>query len=299
MPAMSDNLRGALLMMAGMAAFTVNDTFLKALADELPLMQAIFLRGVATTAFLYGLARSMGALRFDLPRRDWGLVLLRTAGEVAAAWFFLTALFNMPLANVTAILQSLPLTITLAGAVFLGEPVGWRRFAAIGIGFAGVLLIVRPGPEGFNLYALYALISVACVTLRDLATRRLSPAAPSLTVAVVGSAGVTLFGAAGTLTGAWAPISATAAWQLSGATVFVILGYLCSILVMRAGDLGFVALFRYTGLVWALLLGLAVFGHWPQPLTLLGAAIVAATGIFTLWRERRLARAATVPLRVR
>ena len=122
---------------------------------------------------------------------------------------------------------------------------------------------------------------------------------PSLTVALVASAGVTLFGGLGTLTGDWAPVTPGVALALAGATGFVILGYVCSVLVMRSGDLGFVAPFRYTGLLWALALGYAVFGHWPEPLTLLGAAIVAATGIFTLYRERAVARRAITGLRTR
>ena len=292
MGGLTDNMRGALLMMGAMAAFTINDAFMKSLSDELPLFQALLLRGAATTLFLYGLARGTRGLKLSLRARDWRLVGLRSLAEVGAAWFFITALFNMPIANVTAILQALPLTITLAGALFLGEAVGWRRMTAIVIGFAGVMLIVRPGPEGFNIFALYALASVLCVTVRDLATRRLSSEVPSMTVALAASAAVTGFGAAGCLFGAWVPVSATAAAQLGGAIAFVILGYVCSVMAMRVGDVGFVAPFRYTSLVWALALGLAVFGHWPDALTLFGAAIVAATGLFTLWRERRVSRQA-------
>jgi S-adenosylmethionine uptake transporter len=295
MGGLTDNMRGALLMMGAMAAFTLNDAFMKSLSDELPLFQALLLRGTATTLFLAGLARGMGTLRLRLPAADWRMIGLRTLAEVGAAWFFITALFNMPLANVTAILQALPLTVTLAGALFLGEAVGWRRMTAILVGFLGVMLIVRPGPDGFNTYALYALASVACVTVRDLSTRRISRQVPSLMVALAASAGVTAFGAAGCLYGAWAPVSATAAGQLFGAIVFVILGYVCSVMAMRAGDIGFIAPFRYTSLIWALALGLAVFGHWPDPLTLLGAAIVAATGLFTLWRERRVPWRVPVP----
>lgn len=287
MGGLSDNARGALTMMGAMAAFTINDTFMKTLSDELPLFQALLLRGIATTLFLIGLARGMGALTLRFSPADWRMIGLRTVAEVGAAWFFITALFNMPIANVTAILQALPLTVTLAGALFLGEAVGWRRMTAILVGFLGVMLIVRPGPDGFNVYALYALASVACVTVRDLATRRISRQVPSLMVALAASAGVTAFGAAGCLSGAWAPVSGGAAMQLGGAIVFVILGYVCSVMAMRSGDIGFIAPFRYTSLLWALGLGLAVFGHWPDGLTLLGAGIVAATGLFTLWRERR------------
>ncbi len=292
-------MRGAALMTAGMAAFTVNDTFMKTLSNDLPLFQAIFLRGVATTLFLVALARAMGALKLNLTRRDWAIVTLRSLSEVGAAVFFITALFNMPLANVTAILQSLPLTITLAGLLIFREPVGWRRMTAILVGLVGVLLIVRPGAEGFTIYSLYALAAVACVTVRDLATRRLSADVPSLTVALMASVAVTVFAAAGAVAGPWVPVSGMAAAQLGGATVFVILGYVCSVLVMRSGDIGFIAPFRYTSLLFALILGLAVFGHWPAPLTLLGAAIVTATGIFTLYRERAVARRGPMGLRVR
>ncbi len=286
---LADNTRGALLMTASMAGFTFNDAFMKAASDEVPLMQALFLRGIVTTVLIFMLAIAVGQLRFDLPRRDWGLIALRTLSEVVAAYFFLTALFNMPIANVTAILQALPLTVTLAGALLLGEAVGWRRMVAILVGLVGVLLIVRPGPEGFNTYALYALLAVAAVTLRDIFTRKLTRDVPSLTVALAGAAAIGVVGFFGTLTQPWAPMSALAYGQLLAAALCIIVGYLASVMVMRVGDIGFIAPFRYTGLIWALILGLLIFGEWPDWLTLLGAAIVVATGIFTYWRERQLA----------
>jgi drug/metabolite transporter (DMT)-like permease len=295
---LSPNLRGAALMSAGMAFFTVNDAFIKALSDELPLFQAVLLRGLATSLLIFLIARRMGALRVNLSPRDWGIVAIRAVAEIGAAWFFITALFNMPLANATAILQSLPLTITLAGALFLGEAVGWRRMLAIAIGFGGVLMIVRPGAAGFTVYSLYALASVVCVTLRDLSTRRLSKAVPSLSVALASAVAVMLFGAVGTAASEWVPVSPLAWAQLVGAALAVTGGYLCSVLVMRAGDIGLIAPFRYTSLVWSLLLGLVLFGDWPDGLTLTGAGIVAATGIFTLWREQvkaRQARSVTGP----
>ena len=132
---MSPNLRGAMLMMASMAAFTLNDTCIKATGGALPLFQLLTVRGLLTTLLIYLLARHLGALRFDLSRRDWGLVITRSSAEVGAAYFFITALLNMPLANVTAVLQVLPLTVTLGAAMFFREPVGWRRFSAIAIGF--------------------------------------------------------------------------------------------------------------------------------------------------------------------
>jgi len=283
-------MRGALLMVGSMTAFTLNDACMKALSDELPLMQALFLRGLVTSALILGFLVMTGRLDLRLARRDWMLVLIRTAAEIAAAYFFLTALFNMPFANVTAILQALPLTITLAGAVFLGEAVGWRRLAAILVGFGGVMLIVRPGGEGFTIYSVYVLAAVLAVTLRDLATRRLSAAVPSMSVALVAAIGVGLASGLASIVEGWVQVSGLAALQLAGSGVFVMLGYLLSIMVMRVGDIGFVAPFRYTSLVVALIVGFVIFAEWPDTLTLVGAAIVVATGLFTLYREARVAR---------
>jgi S-adenosylmethionine uptake transporter len=285
---LSPNLKGALLMMGSMAAFTFNDACIKLVAEDLPLFQIVFLRGILTTVFIGALAYALGLRSLAIPRGDWGRVAGRTGAEITSMVAFLVALVNMPLANVTAILAALPLTITLAGALFLGEPVGWKRLAAIVVGFTGVLLIVKPGAEGFNAYSLVAVLAVLLVTARDLVTRRFSDRVPSLAVAVITAGSVGLFGGVLMLWQGWEPVTARQAGLVAGAAFFIIGGYLFSIMVMRVGEIGFVAPFRYTALVWALLLGWFVFGDWPRPLTLLGAAIVVATGIFTLYRERKL-----------
>lgn len=284
----SDNMRGAALMAGSMTAFTVNDVFMKALSDELPLMQALFMRGVGVVVMLAVLARILGQLRFDLDRRDWRLIALRSLAEVGGAYFFLTALFHMPIANLSAILQALPLTVSLAGALFLGEALGWRRMTAIMVGFVGVLMIVRPGAAGFNSYALYGLAAVACVTLRDLAVRRMSRNAPSVLVALMAAVAVTVFAGLYASVIDWAPISAKAAWQMAGSMVFIVGGYVFSVAAMRSGDISFIAPFRYTSLLVALILGALVFGAFPDFWTLLGAGIVVVTGLFTLYREARL-----------
>lgn len=289
---LTDNTRGALLMMASMAAFTLNDTFVKAVSGEVPLFQLLFLRGILTTVFTGVLAWRLGAFRGRIPAQDRWLVMLRLVAEIGAAYFFLTALFNMPLANVTSILQSLPLVVTLTAALLFKEPLGWRRMTAILIGFAGVLLIVRPGSEGFNTYSIYALIAVAFVTMRDLCTRRLSRETPSMLVTFLTSGAVMVFFGLGGLGQEWEPLGNREALLILGAAVMVLGGYLFSIMVMRVGDISFVSPFRYTGLIWALLLGWFVFGDWPHPLTLIGAGVVVASGIFMLYRERQLAQKA-------
>lgn len=275
-------------MAAAMTGFAVNDTFFKLLGETVPLFQALALRGVVTVALMLIIARIWGQLTFRYPPREWRLVLVRMLSEVAAAYFFLTALFNMDLANITAILQALPLTVTLAGALFLGEAVGWRRMAAILVGFVGVLMIVQPGTEGFTIYSLYGLATVASVTLRDLVVRRISIETPSIMVAAISAMGVTMMGVIGAPFQGWAEMGVREWGLLAGSAVFVVIAYLCAVMAMRVGEIGFVAPFRYTSLVVALILGAVVFGTFPNALTLAGAALVVASGLFTLWRERRL-----------
>ncbi len=285
------NMTGALLMMASMASFTLNDSLIKSTGGALPLMQLLLLRGVLSTFLIFILALWFGALHFRIARRDWGLIGLRSLAEVGAAYFFITALLNMPLANVTAILQVLPLTVAVGAALFFREPLGWRRIAAIVLGFCGVLLIVRPGSDGFSIWSAYALCAVLCVTVRDLSTRRLTSGVPSMTVTLVASFVVTAFAGVASTASEWAPVTPRLAVLIMGASVFIIGGYFFSVQVMRVGEISFVAPFRYTGLIWALVLGWLVFGDWPEVLTLLGAAIVVTTGLFTLYREGRLRQA--------
>ncbi len=286
---MSPNLRGALFMAAGVCSFTTNDAFMKSLSDDMSMFQAIFLRGILGTVLLVIVAAWMGQLHFRMSARDGWMVLLRTIGEVGAAYFFITALFHLPMANASAIMQALPLTVTLAGAVFLGEKVGWRRLSAILVGFVGVMLIIRPGADGFTIYSLYVVAAVLSVTIRDIAARAVSSQTSSMTVAVAASIGVWLFGAAGLAGVEWQPVSPGGWGALTGAALMLNLAYIFSTLAMRVGDIAFAAPFRYTSLLWALVLGFFVFGDWPDAVTLLGAAIVVATGVFTFHRERKLA----------
>ncbi len=286
-----DNIRAALFMMLGTGAYTINDVFLKLLGDELPMFQILALRGIVVSAFFGYLLWRVRAQLGGLARRDLVLVGLRSLSEAAAAYFFLMALFNMPIANLTAILQVIPLTVALSAFLVLKEPLGWRRMSAIVIGFCGVLLIVRPGAEGFTIYAVSALMSVAMITVRDLTTRMLGRTIPSVLVAFSAALGVTLFGVVGSVTEVWAMPSAAGWLWLAGATGFIIVGYILVILAMRTGELTFAAPFRYAALLFALVAGWLVFDEWPDLLTFIGSGIVVATGVYTLYREGRVKRA--------
>ena len=288
----AENMRSAGYMMASMAGFVCNDAFLKSVAGDLPMFQAVFLRGMIATALVGCLAWQQGVLRFRPGRRDARLIGLRAVGEIGGTVFFLTALFNMPIANASAILQSVPLAVTLGAALFLGEPVGWRRYLAIGVGFLGVLIIVRPGSDGFNAYALWAVGAIGFIVLRDLCTRRLSPDVPGLGVVFVAGGAMTVVAGIAAPFEGWQPVEAGHMLRLGVAAVCLIVGYIFGVMTMRTGEIGFVAPFRYTLILWAILFGILMFGEWPDVWMLAGSAVVVASGLYTFQRERRLAQRA-------
>lgn len=275
-------------MTGSMTAFTVNDAFMKGVLIDVPLFQALFLRSIGVVFCLVILCKALGQLKFDLGRRDWTLMVLRALSEAIGALCFLSALSKMPIANVASILQALPLTVSLCGALFLGEALGWRRLTAIFAGFCGVLLIVQPGGANFNAASLYAVAAVVVVTFRDLVVRRMSPETPSLMIALTAAVIVMLMAGVGSAGITWAEMPPLIWTQLGFATLFVIGGYVFSVATMRVGEISFIAPFRYTSLIVALVLGYVFFGELPGALALCGAAIVVAMGLFTLYREARL-----------
>lgn len=284
--ALSSNLRGALFMSLSMAGFTFNDSIVKLLTGDLSVAQVMFLRGVIATLLIYMLARHRSALRpLRNLRNPW--VALRVGGEVVGTLTFLIGLANVPLANASAILQALPLAVTMGAALFLAEPVGWRRWLAILAGFTGVLIIIRPGFEGFSPYSLMIVGTVIFASARDIATRKVDPAIPSLFLSTVTAASVAV---AGLLLipamGGWRPVDALQLGQIAVAACLLLVGYQFIIMAMREGEISFIAPFRYTGLLWAVLLGFLLFNEIPDLFMIGGGAIVIASGIYTLYRER-------------
>ena len=286
---LSDNMRGAVFMAVAMAGFVVNDAMMKSLSGEVPLFQAIFVRGLFATALVAAFAWRLGAIRRGaLARVDRGWAALRVVAEIGTTTCFLQALFNMPIANATAILQATPLAITLAAAIFLRERVGWRRWSAIGAGFLGVLMIVQPGGAGFDDAAIWAVAAVGFIVVRDLVTRRLSPATPSIFITMMTAVSITCLGAVVSLFFEWEPVAGGSVGVMAGAAVFLFCGYFFSVATMRVGELSFSAPFRYSILIWSLLLGWLVFDETPNALALAGTALVVVAGLYTFYREQRL-----------
>ncbi|WP_069301236.1 DMT family transporter [Neptunicoccus sediminis] len=290
---LSENMQGAALMTASMAGFALNDAALKFGGSEIGLFQAIFLRGIFAILLIGSFAYMRGALAALPARRDLRWITIRSLAEIGATLSFLTALFHMPLANVTAILQILPLTITLAAAVFLKEPIGGKRVLAILAGFLGVLIIIRPGTSDFNAYALLGLLAVGFVTLRDLSARQLGIGVSSLFVAFVAACVITVTGAVGVLvTQSWTPTEPAELGVLALAACFLFVGYYCSVATMRVGEVAVVTPFRYSILLWAIALGWLLFGDIPDGWSILGMAIIFGSGVFAMWRERKVRRTA-------
>ncbi|MGJ8534458.1 MAG: DMT family transporter [Alphaproteobacteria bacterium] len=287
MPQFSDNLRGAAYMVLAMLGFVLNDAIMKLVSSDVHLYQAIFLRGVLATTVMGVLAWRSGG--FAVPRNVTNkFVVLRTIGELGGTVFFLTALFNMELANAGAILQAMPLVVTLAAALILREAVGWRRYSAITVGLLGVLIIIRPGGDGFNIFSLSALAAVFCLVLRDLATRGIPREMSSNFISFVAAAAVMIMGAIVTLFGEWQPVSVLSLLKLTASALFLMAGYYWSIQAMRFGEVSFTSPFRYTSLIWAIILGFVLFGDIPDVPMIIGSIIVVGSGLFTLYRERQV-----------
>lgn len=283
-----DNLRGGLLMTASMAAFSVEDTLIKGLAGTIPTGQIVATLGLTGALALAVIARSRGAPLWG--RFVWHpMVLLRNAGEMTGAIGFITALVLLPLSVASALFQSLPLVMTMGAALFLGERVGWRRWSAIAVGFVGVLVILRPTGAGFDLWAAAAsMLAVASLAVRDLATRRIGGGVQSLSLAVWGSAAFVPAGAILMLVGGQEPVwPAPAQWGLLGtASALGVAGYWLMVVATRVGEVSAVIPYRYSRILFSLILGAVVFGERPDLAVYLGSALIVGSGLYTFVRER-------------
>lgn len=283
---LSPNLRGALFMAISMAGFTFNDTFVKLASAEMNAGQIMFVRGLMASAMMFLLCWKTGALRSPKMLLNKA-VLGRSMGEMLATVTFLIGLAHLEIANASAILQALPLAVTLAAAVILKEPVGWRRWMAIVVGFIGVMIIVRPGSDGFNSWSLLIVACVFFAAGRDLFTRSAHSEIPSAFMSLATASTISLAGLLLIIPlGGWTPMSLKTFSWLAAASFFILFGYQYVIQAMRVGEIGFVAPFRYTSLLWALVLGFLVFNDVPDIFMIVGATLVVLSGVYTFHRER-------------
>lgn len=274
-----------------MAVFTVSDTIMKYVAGEMNIGQAIFIRGLFATIVIGSIGVATGTLRISRQALH-PFVLLRVAADTVTTFAYLVALKHIPLGDTVAIFQALPVAVTLGAALFLKEYVGWRRWLAIAFGFLGVLIVAGPGGGGFSPYAILLLGAVATAAARDLLIRGIPQQIPATVISFVNSCSVMAVGALLVQPfGGWTPPAAGSIGALALAAAMLAIGYQFFILSTRLGDVSFIAPFRYTSLMWGLLLGALVFGEVPDAAMLAGASMILASGLYTLHRERVVRRA--------
>ena len=284
-----DNLRGALIMVLSMLGFAIEDMFIKLIGTDIPIGQIIFMLGTGG-ALCYG---AMVVMKGE-PLMDRAMltrpILLRALGEIVGTLGFVSAIVLTPISSASAILQATPLVVTLGAALFLGDPVGWRRWSAILVSMLGVLLVIRPGMDSFQALSLLAVLGVLGLSLRDLATRRVPKSTSTFQLsflAFLALVPASLLFMLGTGTD-FAPMSGVQ-WLFMGAALTTgMVAYYGIVAAMRIGEISFVTPFRYARLLFAMVVGITIFGERPDLLTYVGATIIVASGIYTVWRERKV-----------
>ena len=288
------NRLGILAMIGAMACFIVNDALVKYASQTMPAAQLIFVRGAMASLLVLAVARATGATR-RIREIARGWVAVRAVVDAIATVLFLVSLFHLPLANATAINMVSPLFISVLAAVVLGERLGPPRWMAIGVGFLGVLLIIQPRTEGFNVYALVCLLSTVLLSVRDLVIRRVHAGMPSILITLSNTVAVMLLAGALSLFEGWRPFSAFELGLLAVAAVFLSTAYYLIVISTRRGDLSLIAPFRYTALLFATAVGFVVWGDAPNALAWCGIALVIASGIYVLRASRRARDAPITP----
>jgi len=285
-------MRGIVAVLVAMALFVLSDSVIKLAGAMMPATEIMAVRGVMAVVLM----GSVAAATVDMNR--WhqvaqARVIVRAVLEAAVAVLFLMSLPHLPLADITAIQQVTPIALTVLSAAVLREDVGWRRWAAVAAGFAGVVLVIQPTGEGINVFALSALACAVLVAVRDLVTRGLDPTIPTVLVSFSTTVSVCVAGFVGAPLEAWHVPSAKGLAFLAASAVLVSSANIFVIRAMRGTEISVVAPFRYAGVLWAIVLGFLIWGYVPNLLAMAGTAILVASGLYIMHREalrRRLAR---------
>ena len=280
------NLKAIAFLSASMAFFAFDDMFIKLASSKIGVGQILTIQSLLSVLYFGYLARRRGQ-RITRAAMLSPAIVLRHVGDVGGAVCFVIALSLMPISNASAILQATPLAVTLGAALFLRETVGWRRWSAIVVGFFGVLLVIRPGMQGFETASLFAVATVVGLAIRDLGTRTIPQAISTEMIALVASC---LF-----LVTAIILQSVMSPWQLMSVrtTVYVLSASICGILgvhlitiALRIGEISLVAPFRYVRVVIAIIIGMVVFEERPDMYTIAGTGLIVASGLYTIYREQ-------------
>lgn len=286
--------RGPLFMIVSTGSYVINDTMMKVATADLPPYQVLTMRGIAALIWGLPLLFILGYGR-KLPLLFERRVVLRNVCETAAILCYVVALANMPIADASALGQITPLAVLVGAALLFGDRIGGLRMALIGCGFAGALMVAQPTGAGISIYALLAIANSLLGALRDLAGRQVGIEVPGMIVAI--SAVIVVLagaGAAHLLLEDWVVPDGRHLLLLGGAGLFLIFGHFFLFMAYRVGPTGVVAPFYYCFSIWAVISGLAVFGHLPNPLAIAGIALIVASGLTIVLLDERKRRLAPV-----
>lgn len=282
------NLMGSAWMVLAMAGFAVEDMFIKSASQTLPVGQVMvaFGLGGAIAFALYALSQDEKIL---VRQAFEGTMLVRTGFEITGRLFYTLAIALTPLSSVTAILQATPIVVVAGAALFFRETVGWRRWTAIAVGLAGVLIILRPGADAFEPLSILAVLGMLGFAGRDLATRAAPPVLGTAALGVYGFLAIVTAGVGYSFWEgrAWLLPSTGATLALAGAISIGVFAYASLTRAMRTGEVSAVTPFRYSRLIFGIALGVIVFGERPDLATYLGSAVVVLSGLYILARGQK------------
>lgn len=278
--------------LAGGAVLTLNDGLVKTLAADFPVGQVLALRGVFIYIMIFAFAMRMGGVHTAWQIKSWKGQGLRGFCVVGSSFTFVTGLSYLPLADAIAIAFAGPLFVTMMAPVMLGEHVGWRRWAAVLVGFIGVLVIVRPGTTAFQWFAIFPIMASFLGGMRDLITRKMAASETTVAVLFVTTTAVVSAGFVSYFFTDWMPVEARHLKYFIGSGLLIGIAHYLLIEAFRLGEAALVSPFKYGNVLWAVLFGYLLFGDLPDGATLAGALIVSMSGLYILHRERIRSRAA-------
>ncbi|MEP3303040.1 MAG: DMT family transporter [Hoeflea sp.] len=283
------NLAGSIWMIAAMAIFAIEDAFIKAASEVLPVGQVLIIFGLGGALVFACLALINREPLFspDVVSRP---MCIRVVFEITGRLFYVLALSLIPLSAATVILQATPLVVVAGAALVFGEKVGWRRWTAIFVGLIGVVIIIQPGTDSFSVLSLLAIIGMIGFAGRDLASR----AAPALlSTTILGLYGFVSIVVAGGLFAIWQDVAfvmpdAEISVYVLGAVLAGVAAYSCLMKAMRIGEVSAVTPFRYSRLLFGIALGILLFDERLDLAMVVGSGLIVISGLFILWRGRQV-----------
>lgn len=277
-------VKGILLLVASTIVFSICDVITKHLAATLPAAEIAWIRYATFSCLVLPVVLMAGGKALLRAKRP-GLQVLRTLGMIGSTIFFTMGLRYLPVAESTAIYFISPILIMALSILFLGESVGWRRWVAALVGLIGVLVVIRPGTEAFQATALFPLLGATTWAAGAVVTRKMSGSDHPLTTLVYSAVvGCLILSVALPFT--WVTPSGSEVGLALVMGLFFAIGQWFVIVAYRHGSASVIAPFSYVQLLWAGALGYLVFGALPDGWTIVGACIIAASGLYTAYRER-------------